>query len=931
MTASALWLLLVLLSGAAVALVAARFRTGYEDDSETERRLAEIRRLYEPLPFPVMLLAEDGDVLMVNRRWTEISGYTRGDIPTLEEWRRRAYGEATANDLREADRAQRDAAAPTESEYEIRTKSGEHRLWHFHSRRADVLPDGRAILMIVAYDVTRQNAWETALAESESKLLTTGRMARVGYWEDYPLDDRSVWSLVIEEIWGRSDPMREKSYAEIFSFHHPADRARVQGAFEAPNPHGSLEYRIIRPDGDIRWIYSEWENKFDDKGRIVERFGVSQDVTERKLAEIARRETEARYETIVEQQSDLIRRCTPDLVRTFVNQAYCRFFQREREVLIGTRLGTGGAVLDQEEYKTHLRRLGPKTPLLEKEVQVELPDGSSRWVHWLDQAVFDHTGRLVEIQSVGRDITRQKEAELRLRERESQYRDLIEGSVQGIVIHDGFRLLFVNNAFVDMFGYRDIEELMAVGRLEPLLAPHEVPRLRGLIEARLSGRSLPSVFEFEGRRKDGRTVFLQVAARVIEWQGQRAVQGAVIDVTARKRAERGMAEAKREAERASAAKSRFLAAASHDLRQPLQALGLFVNLLSEAELPRRQHDLVERINESAGALQGLIDALLDVSKLEAGLVEARLEDVDLDKLLSRLLREVQPLAREAGLELEYVPTHLFVRSDPALLERIVRNLMSNAVRHTETGRVLVGVRHVARDVRLEVWDTGPGIPEDQRERIFEAFHQLRTSGRDRAGSLGLGLAIVQRLANLLGHEVGLRSKVGSGSCFHVTMPRVARQAPQAVAATGDVGPPRPHEGEPPVILVIDDERDVRDGLQLVLERWGYHPLTAESLDGAVEQLNETGLTPDLVIADLSLQDGETGTDAVKVLREIFGEALPAFMISGDIEGDRIEMASRQGLKVLTKPISPIRLANEIEAYLVEAAGREPLRHAIVGE
>lgn len=930
MTVSVLWLPFVALAGAAVAYVVARFRIRPDPVAETDHRVAEIRRLCENLPFPVMLHTEAGEVLTVSRRWTETSGYARSDIPTLDDWCRRAYGEDVPGDERRAVAAT--AQIIPEGEYEIRTKTGERRVWNFYSRRLGQMPDGRIIVMTVAVDVTQQSAWEAALAESESKLLATGRIARVGYWEDYPLDDRTVWSSVTDEIWGRQDPAREITYGEIFGFHHPADRAAVQAAFEASQPHGSLEYRIIRPDGEVRWIYSEWQNKFDDKGRIVERFGVSQDVSERKRAEIARRETEARYEAIVEQQSDLIRRCTPDLVRTFVNQGYCRYFQMPRERLIGHPLGSRGLVVDLDEYVEHLGQLGPKTPLREKEVRVQLPDGSMRWLHWLDQAVFDDDGRMVEIQSVGRDITRQKEAELLLRERESQYRDLIEGSVQGIVIHDGFQLLFVNNAFAEMFGYDDVDELMRIGRLEPLIATHEAPRLRGLIEARLSGRALPSVFEFEGRRKDGRTVSLQVAARVVDWQGQRAVQGAVIDVTARKRAERALAEAKREAERASAAKSRFLAAASHDLRQPLQALGLFVNLLSDTEMPSGQRDLVVRIGEATGALEGLIDALLDVSKLEAGLVEARPEDVDLDEMLARLVREAQPVAAECGLTLHHVPSTLWVRSDPALLERITRNLLSNAIRHTGTGRVVVGCRRTAERVRLEVWDTGPGIPADQREMIFEAFHQLRRSAQERPGSLGLGLAIVQRLANLLGHRVGVRSEEGRGSCFHVSMARCAAPAPTVLpVATGAGRVALRSEGTPAVILVIDDERDVREGLERVLERWGYRPLVAESLDVAVDRLNDTGLEPDLVIADLRLDGQETGTDAINVLRDVYGAELPAFVITGDIEAERrIEVASRQGLKVLSKPISPERLADEIARYLSDSPGAD-VRQAIGGE
>lgn len=362
-------------------------------------------------------------------------------------------------------------------------------------------------------------------------------------------------------------------------------------------------------------------------------------------------------------------------------------------------------------------------------------------------------------------------------------------------------------------------------------------------------------------------------------------------------------------------KSRFLAAASHDLRQPLHALGLFSAALTERTSDPEGAALVRRINTSVGSLDALFSALLDVSKLDAGVVMARPIDMALDPILNRLANDFAPEALEKNLRLAVLPTPLVVHSDPVLLERIVRNLLSNAIRHTDVGGVVLACRRRHGHVAIEVWDTGPGIPRAEREHIFEEFYQLGNPERDRVRGLGLGLAIVRRLAELLGHRVELDSRPGRGSVFRIVVPRgnldnAAIGAPQAVQL--------PHDLDGQRIVVVDDELEIRDGMRTLLVQWGCVPIVTASAAEAVAHLGDNG-TPDAIIADYRLRDGEDGIDAVLHLRARFGAELPAIVISGESGAAGLARIKASGLILLHKPVSPAKLRSALTFLLARRA------------
>jgi signal transduction histidine kinase len=358
------------------------------------------------------------------------------------------------------------------------------------------------------------------------------------------------------------------------------------------------------------------------------------------------------------------------------------------------------------------------------------------------------------------------------------------------------------------------------------------------------------------------------------------------------------------AERANRAKSGFLAAASHDLRQPVHALGLFVGALRGVKrMPAEGARLIDQMEASTTALDSLFSALLDISRLDAGVVEVHQRPFTIGPLIERICRDYREEAKAKGIRLAAMPCGAVVRSDPLLVERILRNLVANAVRHTLAGRVLAGCRRRGAYLQVEVWDTGPGIPSDKRELVFQEYYQLGNPERDRARGLGLGLAIVQRLTALIGASLTLRSEVGRGSCFAIDLPLSTGAEPvgerELRVESGALA-----RG---LVLVIDDELAIREAMTGLLEAWGHTVVAAGSSGEAVERLAGVADRPDLIISDFRLREGEDGIAAIELLRSEYNEPIPAMLITGDTAPDRLRDAQTSGLLLLHKPVPNSRL------------------------
>lgn len=370
--------------------------------------------------------------------------------------------------------------------------------------------------------------------------------------------------------------------------------------------------------------------------------------------------------------------------------------------------------------------------------------------------------------------------------------------------------------------------------------------------------------------------------------------------------------AQREAEHANTAKSKFLAAASHDLRQPIHAQGLFLEVLSRTELTAHQRELLTSSRAASEASSEMLNTLLDFSRIEAGVIEPQLQPFRLQPLLNKIENELAPQADAKNIVYRSRETHVAVQSDPFLLELILRNLVSNAIRYTDHGGVLVGCRRRGSQAVLEVWDTGIGIAPVHQQEVFREFHQLGNPERDRQKGLGLGLAIAQGLAHVLGHDLSLASTPQRGSVFRLSLPIASTALPVEPTAMT----PRKTRLLEVRVLVIDDDEAVRTGMCHLLRNWGCECEAAESIEEAVALARAHA--PDLVISDYRLREQRTGTEAIVALRALLGNTLPALLITGDTAPERLREAQANGVPLLHKPVSPSQLYRKLVEVLEEA-------------
>ena len=414
-------------------------------------------------------------------------------------------------------------------------------------------------------------------------------------------------------------------------------------------------------------------------------------------------------------------------------------------------------------------------------------------------------------------------------------------------------------------------------------------------------------------------------------------EGVVItyeDVTERRRTADALTAAKRQAELASIAKTRFLAAASHDLRQPLQTLSLLQGLLEKRVEGQKAQQLVKRLDDALGAMTGMLNTLLDINQIEVGSVKPEIADFPVSALFDRLREELTYHAQAAGLAFRVVPCALSIRSDQGLLEQIVRNLISNALKYTQRGAVLVGCRRRQGKLRIEVWDTGIGIPESELQAVFEEYYQVDNAARQRSQGLGLGLSIVKSLGELLHHPIRVRSLQGKGSVFSIEVPltpdgrasaaspspRAAENAPTATAA---------HSG---TILIIEDDPEVREHLELFLNEEGYQ--TSAAVDGqtALELLARNTLWPDLVLADYNLPNGMNGVQVSEKLNQALDRRVPFIILTGDISTDTLRDIALHDCVHLHKPVKLNDLTRTIEKLLAKPSPTlvSPPHHAHEG-
>lgn len=524
------------------------------------------------------------------------------------------------------------------------------------------------------------------------------------------------------------------------------------------------------------------------------------------------------------------------------------------------------------------------------------------------------------VEDLDRQMKANEEASAAFRVSEERTRALVENAPHMMWVNrpDG-TLEYVNAAFRAYTGRMTSE----ANRMEDL-HPEDVERIQAVRRSAIPA-GLPHSYELRLRRADGayrwhlsRTHPIHQGGRIIAWFG-----GAV-DI-------HDIHRARDAAEEAGRSKSRFLAAASHDLRQPMQSILLFAEVLRPHLGEGPGLDALGRLQHGLEVLKGLLDGLLDISRLDAGIVAPQLEDFRASDLLRSVNDAYAPLAHEKGLEWRVLPCHTAIRSDPVLLGRMLRNLVENAIRYTDRGEVSVDCRVEDGHLLIGVRDTGLGIPTDQIDRVFEELYQVDNPERDRNQGLGLGLAIVRRLSDLLDHPVTVSSHPGQGSLFSIAVPLAAEAcipAPQsAEAAPVEMAPAPPEREEKRLAVVVEDDPIVLAGMESLLRAWRFDVIAAESTDLAVESLEGDGRRPDILVVDYRLRDRRIGTETILRIREMHDAEIPGLIVTGEIGTEPQNDALAHGFDLLHKPVTPRSLAAALSRHLTAAEREARLRTA----
>ncbi len=481
-----------------------------------------------------------------------------------------------------------------------------------------------------------------------------------------------------------------------------------------------------------------------------------------------------------------------------------------------------------------------------------------------------------------------------------------------IIIDSAGSILFANTQVSALFGYEAGEIVGA--RVEVLMPEKYRDRHAGHrtnFAQNQRTRPMGIGLELFGMRKDGSEFPVEISLSPIRQNGDLMVAAAIRDVSERKRAERALEEARRDAERANLAKSRFLATASHDLRQPLQTLGLLNGALRRMIHDEECLELLREQDLAIDAMSRLLNGLLDISRLESGAVKLELADFDIAPLFDELRRDFANLAANKSLRLSIDSPRAHVHSDATLVGQVLRNLLSNAIKYTQQGSVELRCETRGAKVRIEVRDTGVGIAPDQVGLIFEEFYQIGVSPHSARTGYGLGLSIVQRIARLLRFEVEVSSQPGHGSVFAIELPAAVapasaatRRAPSAIQS---VGAASRH------VLLVEDEPGVRNAMRTLLNVEGYRVTTAAGAEEALGHLRNGSF--DLLVTDYHLESGRTGRQVIAAARERLGAGFRAILVTGDTSAAVREMQGDANLRITSKPVNADELLAQVRALL----------------
>ena len=667
---------------------------------------------------------------------------------------------------------------------------------------------------------------------------------------------------------------------------------------DARQPFRNFELSRLGLDGAEHFFSISGDPLFDASGEFLGYHGLGRDITVRKMAERTLRESEERYRSLFANAGDGILILSEDGSIVAANAAFARMHgygvQEILELPLKNLLVPEDWSLAPERWRRVLggERLTLEVDHIHKDGRVFRVEVSSNRVS---------VGNVTYIQTFHRDITERRLAERAVRESEERFRNLFANAGDGImIVSQDRRIVAYNEAFARMHGY-GVEEMANI-ELKRLLTPktyEEGPqRWRRLIsEKRMT-------MEVEHYHKDGHIFPVEIVASLIDSAGELLIQTFYRDITERKHAETALLRAIMAAQNANRAKTRFLAAASHDLRQPVQAINLFLDALAQSGPSEEQKEILHYLGMSVRGLRELLNVLLDISQLDAGAVKPEASAISVEKLLRDLESEFAPIAGGRNLRLKrFVGRDMTLLADPGLLLRALRNVVGNALKYTEQGGILLAARRRGAFGVLQVWDSGIGIAPQDLGRVFEEYFQIGNNARDRNKGLGLGLSIVERLIKLIDGRISCRSRPGRGTVFEITLP-LALGPSKEDASASPIGPAAGAAGllrfAGRHIVVVEDDSLVAKSIEQALGALGARVTTFCSAEEAL--VSDSSLGAELYISDFRLPGALNGMQFLAVMQQRSAAPINAVLMTGDTALNQTELSASSRWKVLFKPI-----------------------------
>lgn len=749
---------------------------------------------------------------------------------------------------------------------------------------------------------------------ANEQLALAQRAAQAGIWEWVVANDRMIWTEELYLLFGLDPQTATASFDSWRNIIHPADRERAEAEVLETFHYGTplfSEYRIMMPGGQLKSIVALGNSTRNEHGKTVSMTGLCYDNTAQKAAQRRAHQAESRFQALIEQAGSALLVHDLEGCLVEVNRQACETLGYSREELLQMHLGEIAEGFDLSRARTKWERLESGNPLV-LTTKHRRKDGSTFPVEVRLSSIVLDEQRLV--MSLASDISERHRFEVALQRSEERYRTFAEKLPLGITMLQDGLVKYVNQAMTNLLGY-PADELLE----KPFMyLIHEEDRdwAVDLHRRRMLGEDVQAVFVVRMIRRDGAVRRWELNTSTTEWDGKRSALAIVSDITERVAMEEAMRNSVRQLEEKELAKTRFLAAAGHDLRQPVAAANLFVDALKNTKTTPEQSELIGMLDQSMTVFSDLLERLLDISRFDAGLVKPQIVSFNLIELFGWLEQNFAEEARGRGLAFRvFFPMRipLIVRTDIGLLQSIMMNLVTNAIKYTYWGGVLVAARKRGDRVLLQVWDTGCGIAEADIDKIFDEFYQVGNPQRNREAGLGLGLSIGQRAIALLGDKIHCRSEVGRGSVFELSLPldqdsQIVEHFSEPVN-TGEVTDKGMFDGKR--VVILEDDWLVAQGMTNLLKGVGAEVRHFHNAEDAFKQKDIA--SADYFVVDYSLGKDLTGAAFLQALQSKSGTLIKGVIVTGETSSKFIEGIEGLPWPVLHKPINYAKLTSALSS------------------